>query len=223
MRKNDRPRRNNSIMPENAPATCWKRVWYLLRTSWAELVALNLMTLLCCIPVLTIPAALLAQQRCIICLCGDDGFSVGKTFFLEFRKSVSAGFILDVLLFPMVIMLMILGGYSTSFTQSSFGVILVLLMVFAVTWSWTVYSYAFVMKASMELPWKDVMTNALLLSVIEYRKNIQLLLPLFLLAAGVFFLPYSCVLFLLCLLSLCAVLTNCMIYPVLEQRLIIDT
>ena len=202
MRKEDRLIRKKQILPETAPVTCWKRVWYLLRTSWAELVALNLMTLLCCIPVLTIPAALLAQQRIIVCLCSDDGFSLGKTFFQEFRKSISVGFLFDVLLLPMTIMLMILSGYSALLTQSATGIALVLLMVFAVTWSWTVYSYAFVMKAAMDLGWKDVLLNALLLSIIEFRKNLRLLLPLLLFAAGVFFLPYSCILFLLCLLSL---------------------
>lgn len=219
MRKNDHLSREKQIMPEKAPFTCWKRVWYLLRTSWAELVMLNLLTLLCCIPVLTIPAALLAQHRIIICLCGDDGISVTKTFFLEFRNSISVGLVFDVLLLPMVIMLMILSGYSSLLTQGSSGIMLVLLMIFAVTWSWIVYSYAFVMKAAMELRWRDVLINSLLLSILECRKNLQLLLPLFLLATGVFFLPYSCILFLLCLLSLCAVLTSCMVYPALVKHL----
>jgi len=219
MRKEELLRLEKNMMPETAPSTCWKRVWYLLRTSWAELVILNMMTLLCCIPVLTIPAALLAQHRIIICLCGDDGIPLGKTFFREFQKSIPVGFVFDVLLLPMVIMLMVLSGYSSHFTQSSSGIVLVLLMVFSVTWSWTVYSYAFVMKAAMNLRWGDILLNALLLSVIEFHKNLRLLLPLLLFAAGVFFLPYSCVLFLLCLLSLCAVLTSCMVYPVLKKRL----
>jgi len=217
MRKPERLKQH-AIKPDLVPETCWKRVWYLLRTSWSELVILNVMTLLCSIPVLTIPAALIAQQRVIICLCSNDGFSLVKTYFREFQKAIPAGFLFDLLLLPMILMIMVLGGYSSMFSQNASGLVLLLLMVFAVVWSWTVYSYAFVMKASMDLRWKDVLVNSLLLSVLESRQNLRLLLPLLLFAAGVFFLPYSCVLFLLCLPSLCGVLTSCMVYPVLVKR-----
>ena len=221
MRKPERLK-SYSLEPETAPLSCWKRVWYLLRTSWSELVLLNLLTVLCSILVLTIPAALLAQHRIIICLCGDDGFPLGKTYFQEFFRSIWVGFLLDLLLLPLAAMLMVLGGFSSLFSQSTSGLVLLLLIVFATIWSWFVYSYVFVMKAAVELRWMHVLTNALLLSVLEFRWNVRLLLPLLLLAAGVFLLPYSCVLFILCLPSICAALTSCMVYPVLKKRLNCD-
>lgn len=217
MRKPERLKQP-AMVQEVVPETCWKRVWYLLRTSWSELVILNLMTVLCCIPVLTAPAALLAQQRIIVCLCSNDGFSLVKMYFREFRKAIPVGFLFDVLMLPMALMIMVLGGYSSMFSQNASGLVLLILMVFAVVWSWTVYSYAFVMKAAMDLRWKDVFLNALLLSVLEFRQNLRLLLPLLLLAAGVFFLPYTCVLFLMCLPSVCGVMTSCMVYPILVRR-----
>lgn len=221
MRKPERVKRPD-MKPVTAPSTCWKRVWYLFKTSWSELVCLNLITFLCCLPVLTIPAALLAQQRVITALGGDDGFPLGRTYFQEFWKNIGVGFLLDLLLLPLVVMLLVLGGYSSLLSRSASGLVLLLLIVFAVVWSWTVYSYLFVMKAAMELRWVDALTNALLLSVLEFRRNLRLLTPLLLLAAGVFFLPYSCVLILLCLLSVCGVMTNCMIYPILKRRLNCD-
>lgn len=219
-----KPERSNyrGMEPDTAPTTCWKRMWWLLKTSWSELVCLNLLTISCCVPVVTIPAALLAQHRVVIFLCGDDGNSLGKLYVQEFKHAIPASFVLDLLLFPMLLMILVLGGCSSLFTQSVSGMVLLLLMIIAVVWSWMVYSYAFVMKAAMELRWRDVLTNSLLLSIIEFRNNLRLLLPLLLLAAGVFFLPYTCVLFLLCLPSLCAALTSCMVYPILVKRIKVD-
>lgn len=218
MRQTNVPSSANA--PVSAPARCWPRVWYLLKTSWAELVQLNLLTLLCCVPVLTIPAALLAQQRILICLCGSDGCRLARDYFAEFCRSLRAGFALDLLLLPMAVMMYVLAGYSSYFSQNATGLVILALMVFAVFWSWAVYSYAFVMRAAMDLTWMDVLRNALLLSVMEIRNDVSLLLPLLLFGAGLFFLPYTCVLFLLCLLSVCGMLTSCMVFPVLQRRLV---
>lgn len=63
-------------------------------TKFADLVLLQLLTLLCCLPVLTVGASLTAMHRVLLQLRRDQEGAITKTFFKAFRENFRQGTVL---------------------------------------------------------------------------------------------------------------------------------
>ena len=67
-------------------ASGWESVRLVLSQYWVRLIGLNLLYLLCCLPVITIPAATCALHRVILNMVRETRYEgVFHGFFAEFR------------------------------------------------------------------------------------------------------------------------------------------
>ena len=68
------------------PKTGFALLADVVSRNWWELVELNLLVLLCCLPLVTIPAALVAAARICVLMLEDRPVYLGRDFFETFRQ-----------------------------------------------------------------------------------------------------------------------------------------
>lgn len=79
-------REGPGIAKDAPPKTGWALLADVVARNWWELVQLNLLVLLCCLPVVTIPAALVAAARICVLMLEDRPVYLGRDFFEAFRQ-----------------------------------------------------------------------------------------------------------------------------------------
>ena len=130
----------------------WNHAWKLIR--------LNLLFLACCIPVVTMPAALCAMDRALIVLVREGNVLLWEEFRDEFKKdfwrSLPLGLLFGGLLF--------LGYFLLSLGMGNFGTFLGPMFfafgLFAIGLALGRGSYAFLMRAMFDLPNGQILKNA---------------------------------------------------------------
>lgn len=193
----------------------WREFWALLK--------LNVLFLLSCIPIVTIPAAITAMSRITVSMVRDKNFFLlsdyWKAFRRDFGKSLLAGILLAVGFG--------LFGLSTWFyhmlSQSS-GVLFLILAGCSLCLLLTVYFislYFFPMLAMVDLPLKPLLINSCVLSYTCFKRTLPaavITLLISLLCVGL--LPYSMVYIVVILFSLNSLIANFFIVkPITEQVL----
>ena len=160
-------------------------------TRLLTLIALNLLFLFCCIPLITLPNALSALYRCVALVLRDEEFPLFRTFFSafasEFLKTLVVGWIL-LLLFAGAI-------YGTLFYWSADAQTAIIFMVFCAILSAYLYVAAcnlFYMLARVQLSVGALLKNAVLLVLMRPASgNLACLASLAVLAASAWWLPRS--------------------------------
>ncbi|GEM_PF-287613 len=171
--------------PKKGPA----RFFFLFTTYFWSLIGMNLLFVLCCLPIVTIPASLCALNRYLIKMVRDGvGFSLfdyWKEWKGQLLKSLPAGFVCALLLGYGYYLLSMSAGEQGSGMVFSFGIF------------WTVLgllfgSYAFVLLAMLDLPLRSLFKNVLILMIAEWRASLCVLgMTAFTLIAGWILFPYS--------------------------------
>ena len=87
----------NGAPPQEAGIICFFRTLYL---QLFEIVKLNILFLLSCIPLITIPAACSAASRITIFMIKDEDYKLWTQFWLEFRRDFIKSLTGGLLLFP---------------------------------------------------------------------------------------------------------------------------
>ena len=170
------------------------------------IIGLNLLFLVCCIPVITIPNALTALYRCTALLLKDEDFPLGKVYFSafasEFFKTLAAGWILLLLLAG--------AGYGVLFYYSSAApaaTVFTILGVFLCVFLYAASCNLFYMLARVNLPLAALLKNAVLLVFMRpLRENIPLIASLAVLVACAWWFPRTLPLVALFACSLSALL-----------------
>lgn len=70
---------------EAARYTGWELVSTVTSQFWVRMIGLNLLYLLCCLPIVTIPASTCAMTRVVLNLVREKGTDIVAPFFAEFR------------------------------------------------------------------------------------------------------------------------------------------
>ncbi len=203
------------------PRSGIRRVAYILINYTGKLVLVNILFLLCCIPVLTIPAALTALNRYLIKILRIGyGFSLWD-YFKEFKnnliKSIPLGIIVGLICFYGYYLLSLANNFLPGIQQNmilgiGFGVMSLGLILGA---------YLFVLGAMLDLSGRHLLKNAVILMIVEWKRS--LLLEVTIVGIGfvmLAFAPYSIMIVLLMGFSIQQLAICAIINPVVNKRII---
>ncbi|MEM1485097.1 DUF624 domain-containing protein [Oscillospiraceae bacterium PP1C4] len=159
---------------KNAPSKKGLALFFdILFREFFELFKLNLLFLLFCIPIITIPAALTAMSRLTLTMVQDKPHFLWRDFFDAFKANFKTSALAGLMLFAGLF----IAGYSAYFyglstrTNALFYVPLgiSLCLVYALT---VISFYLFPLIALVDLPLKVLIKNALLLTFICLPHNL---------------------------------------------------
>ncbi len=162
---NDRP------VPQSGIA----RYGFLLATYFGKLVSANLLFVVFSLPVFTLPAALTALNRVCVKLVREGNCLLWQEFWDEFRASLGASLLLGLPYAALLTVSYYLLSLGISNAENAFGVLFFALGACALLFCAAFGSWAFVLKAMLALPNRDIQKNARILSVLEIRRTLAVL------------------------------------------------
>lgn len=203
-------------MPEKGA----KLFFFLWGTYFLKLIALNFVTLLLCIPIVTIPASLTALSRVLMKLTLQGYCSVYQEYFDEWKSAL-----LRYLPFFLISAAPAAGGiafvYSRIATLSGIGgFALVSLCAIAFLVVYLLWCYAFPLFAMIDLPVLQNVKNAFFFVFTQRKANFLLLLPIIAVGLCIAFLPWTLPLFFVFLFSIPALIICCIVKPLMMQYII---
>ncbi|HEX3039043.1 MAG TPA: DUF624 domain-containing protein [Caproiciproducens sp.] len=194
------------------------RFFFLFSTYFWSLIGVNLLFVLCCLPIVTIPASLCALNHYLIKMVRDGvGFSL-TDYWNEWKgqllKGLPAGLVCALPLCYGYYLLSMSAGRQGSGMVFAFGIFWVLLgLLFG--------SYVFVLLAMLELPLRALLKNVLILIVAEWKASLCVLgATVFTLAAGSLLFPYSVPVMAICWFSWLQLALCCIINELVQKRII---
>ena len=138
-------------------------LWRAL-TKVADLIWLNILFVICCIPVFTVGAALSAMYSVTLKMCVNEEGAISQDFFKAFRENFKQatilwGIMLGISLFLIADFLMVplLGGIVY---EIAFWILCVIGILYIM-----VFSFLFPLQSKFENPIKRTLMNALFLSI----------------------------------------------------------
>ena len=126
----------------------------------ADLIVLNLLTILCCLPVVTVGAALTALNTAAIKIVRGEETAPVKDYFRAFRVNFKKGTVLGLiflLIFAVLIVDYLAAGNAVSILRPVIAAIALLVLMLG--------QYAFAMLARYENTLRGTLKNAILLSI----------------------------------------------------------
>lgn len=198
-----------------------KLFFFLLLTYPWKLILLNLLSVLLCIPIVTIPATFAALSR-VTCKLAMQGYcDVFGEYFGEWKRNL-------VRYLPFFLLTAAPAAMSVHLVWRCFGVaasigtyLLVAVSALVFIFVFLLWSYAFPLFAYVDLSVAQNVRNALFFVFNQRRSNLLLiLLPLGITLLLALFLPYSAALYALCHLSIASLLGACIIKPALCAHVI---
>jgi len=137
----------------------------------ADLLWLNILTMICCIPIITVGASLSALNYMALKIVRDEECYITKGFFKSFKENFKQG--TAIWAFFLVIILILGGDYYIIFNQIvnlnrviRIGIMaLTLLVVF--TWL-----YVFPFQAKFSNTVRRTITNAFMMSILQFPKTL---------------------------------------------------
>lgn len=215
------PRKDRPDIAKDAPKK--KGIARFFETLWREffaLIKLNLLFILTCIPVVTIPASLTAMNRITATMVRDENHFLWadywKAFKRDFWKSLLGGVLL---LLAIVIFLIGTRFYYLLMATSRFFVVLAAFSACLALGVYMMTFYFFPMLALVELPMKQLLKNSCILTFVNFKGSLlALLFAAIFLGLGVGLLPYSSIFALFILCSFTNLITTFCVYPAIEDR-----
>lgn len=211
----------NDDREKEPPKGGLRRVIYILWNYTGGLVAANLLFLVCCIPVITIPAALAALNRYLIKIFRDGYGASLSDFLTEFKAGVfrylSLGLVVGGLGFYGYYLMSLAGNYGGDAAHD-----VLLGMGFAAVLAAVILgSYSFLLAAMFELPVKHLLRNAGILSFAEWRYSLLAAAAVLLFVAALLLLaPYSLLLVILGGGAVPQLLVCAALNPAIQKRMI---
>lgn len=147
----------------------WERVALILRQDYAVLIGLNLMFVVCCLPLFTIPAAFSGMHRVILNYVRSRNQPVIQSFFQEFRTEFISRACVGLLL--------LLAPVSLAFYPRLLGwnnlslAVLIISGIFV----FCLASFYFPLLVLQDLPIGTVLKNALFMMFISWKTTIRIL------------------------------------------------
>lgn len=141
----------------------------------ADLLILNLLTLLCCLPIITIGPALTALNYMALKMVRNEETYIARGFFKSFKENFRQSTLIWLLF--LVLGLLLAGDYiilSGSEMQYS-GVMQVLILVAAI-FEMCTFLYTFPVLAKFHNTIKKTLKNAFLISIMQFPKTIVMII-----------------------------------------------
>lgn len=224
MRRWYEPRKDTPGIAKDAPkkkgfSLFWDILW---REFWA-LLKLNLLFLLTCIPVVTIPAAITASNRITAAMVKDQNFFLLSDYWDAFKRDFGRSLLGGVLL----LIALFLFGLSTWFyymLSKSAGTLFLILAGCSLCLLLTTYAtalYFFPMLALVELPTLQLLKNSCIIAYTCFKRTVPaVLLSLLMCFLSVGLFPYSLVFVAFIALSLTNLISNFFIVRPIEETVL---
>lgn len=154
----------------------------------ADLVWLNVLTIICCIPIITVGASFTAMYTVTIKMVNKEEGYISKGFFQAFKKNFKQSTIIWLIVLVMV--LIFYGDYriiiysGINFPKALTIVLTAILLLFYCT-----YMYIFPVLARYENTIKNVLKNSFLLSVSNLPRTILIIIIQFVPLVALYFVP----------------------------------
>lgn len=161
----------------------------------ADLMILNLLTLVCCIPIFTIGASLTAMNYMTLKIVRNEECYIARGFFKSFKENFKQSTLIWLLLLLLMIVLagdiFIIGSSETEFNaiMQGFIVVAAILVVFTTL-------YVFPVLARFRNTIRGTLKNALLMSIVQFPKTI-LMIVVYLIPMILFLFAYPAIPFVL--------------------------
>lgn len=200
--------------PKKGPA----RFFFLFTTYFWSLIGINLLFVLCCLPIVTIPASLCALNHYLIKMVRDGvGFSL-TDYWGEWKsqllKGLPAGFVCALPLVYGYYLLSISAGEQGNGMVFAFG-------LFWVLFGLMLGSYVFILQAMLKLPMFAIFKNALILMAAEWKASLCVLFATALtLALGWILFPFSVPVLVVFWFAWLQLALCCMINEPVQKRII---
>ncbi len=160
-------------LTEASPKYGFKRFWFVLTQNFWRLVGLNLLFLVFCLPVVTIPAAVCGMNRVLINFTREGHAVLWTDFFKEFKanllKSLPFGLLTAFLLFDS------LCAFYFGRIYEEYTTLLGALGVFLLMVNMLFSAYVFVFLPSLDLRNRHIAKNSLILMLSEWKADLVLI------------------------------------------------
>ncbi len=159
-------------VPKSGALRACHRIW----NHFGKLAGINIIFLLCCIPVITIPAALSGLDRYLMKLY-RDGFGFGVTdFFREMKEDFGKSLLVGLPVFGLLFYGVYLTGMAGAFEQDAKGGMIQIIAYIVLSLGGLYGGYCFVMLATLALPVRHILKNGLLLMICEWKSSVCIVL-----------------------------------------------
>lgn len=141
----------------------------------ADLLILNLLTLLCCLPIITVGPALTALNYMTLKMVRNEDTYIARGFFKSFKENFRQSTLVWLLF---LVMGLLLGGDYIILLGSEMrysGVMQVLIMVVAI-FELCTFLYTFPLLAKFQNTIKKTLKNAFLISIMQFPKTIVMII-----------------------------------------------
>lgn len=148
--------------------------WMRGLSKLADLAVLNIVALICCIPVVTIGASLTAMHYVLLKMARDEEGKILQSYFKSWKENFRQATILWLIL---LVLILILAGdvMILRYTQLDFPAVLKVLMIAAAIFVYMVSCYIFPVLARYENTIRNTVKNAFLMSVLSLPKTILMM------------------------------------------------
>lgn len=151
----------------------------------ADLMWLNILTLICCIPIVTIGASLTAMNYMALKIARNEECYITRGFFKSFRENFKQATLIWLILFVVILVLVgdffIMRSSGMEFSNIFRGILLAISLLVVFT-----SMYVFPVLAKFENSVFRTIKNAFLMSVMQFPKTI-LMIILYLIPLVIFF------------------------------------
>lgn len=203
------------------PESSVKLFFFLVVTYPWKLILLNLITILLCIPVITIPAALSALSRVSMKLAMQGYCNVFAEYWQEWKSAL-----FRYIPFSLISAIPALAGIFVVWSRignvsSAWDFLQIALCALVFFIVYVLWCYAFPLFAIIDLPVRQNIKNAFFFLASQPRTNaILIAVPMGLTLVLLLFWPWTAILFALCYFSLLSLMICCIIKPVFCEHAI---
>ena len=158
----------------------WK-MWLfprMIREYWVDLVVMNILFVITCLPIITIPAAMMCQCSLIYKMQKDETVRIIRDYFKEFCKMFPRSFrpgCWAVIGLGLCAVCLICLEYVVDLSMAATVAVLLVLMLL-VYGVFSLCQYLFPLSAILDLPADVIFRNALILSLSEAGANVSSLI-----------------------------------------------
>lgn len=212
----------NGERTEEPPKNRFRLFFHIVITEWRSLAKLNLLFILCCLPIITIGAASAAMSYILKKLDEQEYVFLAEEFFKAFRENFKqATFYFLFYGVSLTGMILLLNHLDAFLMDAPILAVPMGLLMIACTLVVFAGFYGFCMIGTMELRWKDMFRNSLLLAILGLKANAMIVLfmvPLMLLCYWLF--PYSSLFLIPFGASFTGLIIVHNVFPVMKSKII---
>lgn len=213
LRQNNRPVREGDDRP--APKKTLPRVWAMLVNHFFRLLWANFLCVLCCVPIVTIPASISGLFAVVQQYYRKGYGDVGSTFFKEFKQDFLIRIALTIVLAAFPVIGWLLGSvFSAAWAPYAVCAAFALFSILTLSWLYP-------QMALLKLKPLQALRNAMILTGLESMRNLGLII-VWVLFGGVMLVmwPLSFLLLLFLIPVAPVIIIHTITEPVLEERII---